>query len=128
MPENKSIINSTLYLIPYIISNSLALFTLPILTRYLSVSDFGIYALLQVFQFLYQNSNFGLTAVFEREFLNIMIKITYQSCFLNSFICNIFLTLFIFITYLFKENISLFLFDSDIYSMLFMVIMCNRIS
>jgi len=61
--------NSFIYLIPVIAGNLLPILTLPIFTRILSPSDYGIWALAQVYAvFANGIANFGLTIGYERNF------------------------------------------------------------
>lgn len=56
-------------MIPVIVGNLLPILTLPLFTRILSVEDYGIFALSQVYAiFVNGISNFGLTIGYERNF------------------------------------------------------------
>ena len=60
------------YSIPFFIRNFLPLISLPIITSYLSITDFGLYALSIVYgTFISGISNLGLFTVFERTFFEI---------------------------------------------------------
>ncbi len=59
---------SVLYLLPSVLSNALPLLALPLLTRALSTTDFGLIALAQVFGTVaFGFANLGLSSAFERN-------------------------------------------------------------
>ncbi|MDA9886143.1 oligosaccharide flippase family protein [Flavobacteriaceae bacterium] len=63
------------YSIPFFIRNFIPLISLPILTAYISVNDFGLLALSIVYgTFLTGISNMGLFTVFERTFFQIKVS------------------------------------------------------
>ena len=67
--KEKQIVNTSLYMIPVIVGNLLPILTLPLFTRILTVEDYGIFALSQVYAiFVNGISNFGLNIGYERNF------------------------------------------------------------
>jgi O-antigen/teichoic acid export membrane protein len=67
--KEKELKNGMFYMLPVIVGNALPILTLPIFTRILSVEEFGIFALSQVYAiFISGISNFGLTIGYERNF------------------------------------------------------------
>jgi O-antigen/teichoic acid export membrane protein len=67
--KEKQIKNSLIYLLPVITSNLLPFLTLPIFTRILTIEDYGVFALSQVYAlFVNGLANFGLTIGYERNF------------------------------------------------------------
>jgi O-antigen/teichoic acid export membrane protein len=58
-----------LYILPFFLGSVLPIITLPIFTRFLSLEDYGVYALLIAFAvFVSGVANFGLTIGYERNF------------------------------------------------------------
>ena len=99
--------NTLLYQIPFILSSGLPIFTLPIFTRYLSLSDYGLISLANIYGILVVGiCNFGLLSSFERNFFkeeDIDKKISLLwTCILTVFSI---LTLAFFSTYLFQKQI-----------------------
>jgi len=67
--KEKQIKNGFIYLLPVIVGNLIPLLTLPIFTRILTPSDYGVWALAQVYAvFLTGIANFGLLISYERNF------------------------------------------------------------
>jgi O-antigen/teichoic acid export membrane protein len=67
--KKNQIINTSLYIVPVVVGNLLPILTLPIFTRILTVEDYGIFALSQVYAiFVNGISNFGLSIGYERNF------------------------------------------------------------
>lgn len=63
--------NGLLYIVPFLVGSVLPIITLPIFTRFLSVEDYGVYALTIVYGvFVSGIANFGLTIGYERNFFN----------------------------------------------------------
>jgi O-antigen/teichoic acid export membrane protein len=63
--------NGLLYIIPFLVGSVLPIITLPVFTRFLTVEDYGIYALTIVYGvFVSGIANFGLTIGYERNFFN----------------------------------------------------------
>lgn len=61
--------NGVFYMLPVVIGNLLPIITLPIFTRILSVYDYGVFGLCQVYAiFVNGVANFGLTTGYERNF------------------------------------------------------------
>lgn len=69
MNKEQQIRNSLIYILPVAVGAAIPLITLPIFTRILTKEDYGILALAQVYAlFVTSLANFGLTAVYERNF------------------------------------------------------------
>ena len=67
--KEQQIRNSIIYILPVAVGSAIPLITLPIFTRILTKEDYGILALAQVYAlFVTSLANFGLTAVYERNF------------------------------------------------------------
>ena len=110
--------NSLIYIASSIVAAAIPLITLPIFTNYLSIEQFGIYGLVQVFSiFLVGMSNFGLTTAYEREFFEYKeLKDKYTLFYsIITFVLSLQLIIGLFV-YLFKTNISIFLIGDANYS------------
>jgi O-antigen/teichoic acid export membrane protein len=110
--------NSLIYIASSIVAAAIPLITLPIFTNYLSIEQFGIYGLVQVFSiFLVGMSNFGLTTAYEREFFEYKeLKDKYTLFYsIITFVLSLQLIIGLFV-YLFKTNISIFLIGNANYS------------
>lgn len=100
--------NLFLYLLPTLVGAIIPIVTLPIITKYISLHEFGIYSLILVYSiFISGIANFGLTAGFEREYFSIndnekRIGLLYTTL-LVVFLTNFF---FIIITIAYRETIS----------------------
>ena len=121
------ILKSTLlYQIPFILSSGLPLLTLPIFTRYLSLSDYGLISLANVYGMLVVGvCNLGLITSFERNFFDVenstkKITLLWTSIITVSSI----LILAFFSTYVFQNQISNLLFITALphYLLLFSLI------
>lgn len=126
MKITKSFKNILWYQIPFIFSSALPLLTLPIFTRYLSLSDFGLISLASIYAILVVGvCNFGLITSFERNFFetgNSTEKITLLwTCVITVFSI---LILAFFLTYVFQKQISNLLFITALppYLLLFSLI------
>tara|TARA_B100001059_G_scaffold178892_1_gene179497 strand:+ start:4086 stop:5519 length:1434 start_codon:yes stop_codon:yes gene_type:complete len=96
------------YQIPFILSSGLPILTLPIFTRYLSLDDYGLISLANIYGILVVGiCNFGLVTAFERNFFEskgTSEKISLLwTCVLSVFS---FLVVVFFLTYLFQKKIS----------------------
>ena len=126
MKITKSLKNILWYQIPFIFSSALPLLTLPIFTRYLSLSEFGLISLTSIYGILVVGvCNFGLITSFERNFFEIgnsTKKITLLwTCVITVFSI---LILAFFFTYVFQKQISNLLFITALppYLLLFSLI------
>ncbi|MBF0119186.1 MAG: oligosaccharide flippase family protein [Desulfobacterales bacterium] len=112
--KEKQIKNSLIYLLPTIVGNLIPILTLPIFTRILTTSDYGIWSLAQVYAiFVTGVANFGLTVGYERNFFEhkepkIVAGLLYSTL-LFVFIGFIVLGFF---TYLLKSKLSLWIIGS----------------
>jgi O-antigen/teichoic acid export membrane protein len=99
---SKQTYNLIWYLIPFVFKSLLPIAVLPLFTHYISVEDFGVYALV-VFYGLFGAgiANFGLSSVFERNFFE------YKSSNRKSLLWNI--ILFVFIIFIVLEVITYYL-------------------
>ena len=94
------------YSIPFFLRNFLPLISLPIVTRYLSIVDFGLYALSIVYgTFVSGIANLGLFTVFERTFFEIDISKRKNLLFTN--IVFVFCVMFLFGLFTWKYNLSI---------------------
>jgi O-antigen/teichoic acid export membrane protein len=106
--KEKQIKNSLIYLSPKIITGFLPMITLPVFTRILSMSDYGMYALAEVYAiFLTGIVNFGLTASYERNFFQYADKRRLSQLLYSTlaFVLATFLAAVVF-TFVFKKPIS----------------------
>lgn len=103
------------YLIPFGFKNFLPLLALPVFTRYISVEEFGLYALIIFYgSFGAALANLGLSSVFERNFFQIN-PIERKQLLLN-ILCFVILCFLLigFLTFLFNSFISQVLFQSTV--------------
>jgi O-antigen/teichoic acid export membrane protein len=69
MPDDGRPREAALYLLPVVVGNLIPFFTLPLFTRALSASDYGLIALAQAFATAAGGlANFGLNTVYDRNF------------------------------------------------------------
>jgi O-antigen/teichoic acid export membrane protein len=95
-------------MVPVIVGNILSILTLPLFTRILSVEDYGVYALAQVYAiFINGVSNFGLTVGYERNFFE-HSEIKKRAGLLYSTLLFVIGTFILFgvLTFLFKNRLS----------------------
>ena len=116
------------YQIPFILSSGLPIFTLPIFTRYLSLTDYGFISLANIYGILVAGvCNLGLLSSFERNFFeseDISKKISLLwTCILTVFSI---LTLVFFSTYLFQKQISNSIFTVNLPSYLLLFSLLNH--
>ena len=121
--KNKELKNTFYYIFSSFFGAFLPLISVPIFTNYLSVEQFGTYALIQVYSiFLVGVCNFGLTTAYEREFFEYDSKIQKSTLFFS-------VTTFVFvllilagtITFILKSNISNFFFEKIDYENLILL-------
>ncbi len=122
--KEKQIKNSLIYISPKIITGFLPIITLPIFTRILSLADYGVYGLAEIYAvFLSGIINFGLTASYERNFFQYSetkksAQLLYSTL---AFILVVFLSA-VAVTYIFRKPIARGLIGSEKYnSLLFWV-------
>jgi O-antigen/teichoic acid export membrane protein len=117
--REKQLKNGLIYLLPVLVGNAIPILTLPIFTRIVSVEEFGVFALSQVYAiFINGISNFGLTTGYERNFFENEKDETQKAGLLYStllFVISTF-TLFATLTFIFKVPLSKFIIGSDKYS------------
>ena len=101
------------YIGQFCIKNLIPLITLPVFTRYISVEDFGLYALAMIYGTILAGiANLGLSSIFERTFFELSPTKRKNLLFtILSFVMLLFLFLFCF-TILFDELISETLFKT----------------
>ena len=98
MSNKNSFKNTFYYLLPVILSSIIPIITLPIFTRKLSPTEYGILTLSQVYAiFMNGISNFGLIAGFERNYFEYK-EITKRTNLLYSIIAFVMIISLIFIT------------------------------
>jgi O-antigen/teichoic acid export membrane protein len=116
--SEKQFKNGLFYILPVIIGAGLPILTLPLFTRALSVEEFGVFALSQVYAvFINGISNFGLTTGYERNFFENDNKF-YKAGLLFSTLLFVLCTFILFasITFIFKDQLSKLIIGSDKYS------------
>ena len=102
------------YILSFVFKNLLPLLILPLLTRYLTVEDFGLYALSLFYGiFCAGVINLGLLGIFERNFfeLNPLDRKNILFTILIFVIMNMFILLLI--TYSYAEKISIHIFQES---------------
>lgn len=118
--KEKQIKNILIYISPKIITGFLPMITLPIFTRILTINDYGVYALAEIYAiFVSGIVNFGLTASYERNFFQYTDKkksaeLLYSTL---AFVLAVFWAAVVF-TYVFKKPIARVLIGSVEYSSL----------
>ena len=124
--KERQIKNSLIYISPKIVTGFLPVITLPIFTRILTINDYGVYALAEIYAiFLSGIVNFGLTASYERNFFQCTDKkksaeLLYSTL---AFVLVVF-SVAVAATYIFKRPIARALIGSAEYgSLLFCVFM-----
>lgn len=106
--------NFVWYLFPFLFKNIVPLLLLPIITRSISVEDFGVYALAVTYSiFCTGLVNLGLLAVFERNFFELS-SYKRESVLFTIFLFVIinFLTVAI-LTWFFSDNIAIKIFQEE---------------
>jgi O-antigen/teichoic acid export membrane protein len=112
--------NAITYLFPKIITGFLPIITLPIFTRILTINDYGVFALAEIYAiFVSGVVNFGLTASYERNFFQYTDKRKSSQLLYSTlaFVLVVFLAAVAF-TYVFKKPIARVLISSVEYSSL----------
>lgn len=99
------------YLIPFTFKYLLPLLTLPIFTRFLSVDDFGLYAL-SVFYGVFGSGfiNLGLITVYERNFFELDLILRKNVLFTTLIFTVLNFLLVVTLTYFFSDIIAKFIF------------------
>lgn len=118
--KEKQIKNILIYIIPKIIIGIVPVITLPIFTRILTLKDYGVYALAEIYAILLSGIvNFGLTTSYERNFFQYDDKIRSSKLLYSTlvFVLSGFVIATVF-TYFFKKPIARVLIGSDEYSSL----------
>jgi len=118
--KEKQIKNSLIYISPKIITGFLPIITLPIFTRILTINDYGVFALAEIYAiFVSGIVNFGLTVSYERNFFQYTDKKKSAELFYSTlaFVLAVFLAAVAF-TYVFKKPIARVLIGSVEYSSL----------
>ena len=121
--KNKELKNTFYYIFSSFFGAFLPLISVPIFTNYLSVEQFGTYALIQVYSiFLVGVCNFGLTTAYEREFFEYDSKIQKSTLFFSVTTFVFFLLILAgIITFILKSNISNFFFEKIDYENLILL-------
>ena len=99
------------YLIPFIFKYLLPLLTLPIFTRFLSVDDFGLYAL-ALFYGVFGSGviNLGLITVYERNFFELDLILRKNVLFTTLIFTVLNFLILVSLTYFFSDTIAKFIF------------------
>ena len=114
--KSQQIHNLIIYIIPTGLRSLLPFITIPIFTRILTPEDYGSLGLAMIYAiFMSGLANFGVSLAFERNYFQYQdnsqkLSQLFYSCLV--FVIVNFVFLFI-LTYLFKDNISLFLTGSE---------------
>jgi O-antigen/teichoic acid export membrane protein len=115
LDKSQQVRNTLYYLLP-VSSSLLTLISIPIFTRILTPADYGVLALAMIYASILNGiANFGMTTVFERNYFQYRDNsIGLSQLFYSSilFVVFNFLTL-VFITYIFRVDISEFLTGSN---------------
>lgn len=125
--KEQQVKNSFIYLIPVIISCLIPLLTLPVFTRILTKEDFGVLALAQVYAvFVSGLANFGLITSYERNFFQYRDKKKVSELLYSTliFVITAF-SVFGFLTYLFKPQISRLIIGTSQHSSLLFWAFCS---
>ena len=107
--KEQQIKNSFIYILPVIISNLLPFFTLPIFTRILTIENYGVLALAQVYAtFMNGLTNFGMTVSYDRNYFQYRDNHLGSAKLLYSTLLFVILNFFLLagLTYLFKGTLS----------------------
>jgi len=118
--REKQIKNTVIYVVPKIITGFLPIVTLPIFTRILTVTDYGVFALAEIYGiFVSGVVNFGLTTSYERNFFQYIDKKKSAELFYSTlfFVLINFLAASV-VTFIFKNSIALALVGSIEYGRL----------
>ncbi|NBU81562.1 MAG: hypothetical protein EBS55_07940 [Flavobacteriaceae bacterium] len=113
--------NSILFIVPFLVGSVLPIITLPIFTRFLTVEDYGIYALTIVYGvFVSGIANFGLTIGYERNFFIFLGDKQKTAALLFSTLLFVICSTIILglLTFLFKEELAKLIIGSDKYGTL----------
>ncbi len=118
--QQKQIKNTAIYMLPVIFGNLLPLITLPVFTRILTVEDYGVWGLAQVYAtFINGVANFGLTTGYERNFFENKDTKNRVGLLFSTllFVITTFI-IFGFITYFFRSQLSNWIIGSSDYSII----------
>ena len=120
--------NLLIYTLPLVIRNLFPFITIPIFTRILTPADYGALALAIIYAiFMAGLSNFGMTLAFERNYFQYKTDESKLSQLLFTIIAFVFSNFLIlaFITFIFKDNISFLLTNSNNYGSLIFWTFCS---
>lgn len=126
LSKEKQIRNGLIYFIPIIVSNLLPLITLPFFTRVLSIEDYGVLALTQVYSiFVTGIANMGLIIGYERNFFQYNDPRT-KSQLLYSVLLFVCIGLIVLgcITFFIKDLLSVWIIGVEGHGNLFMLSFC----
>ena len=109
--------NASFYLFTTFIGGVFPLIALPVFTSYISIDDFGVFSIAQVYSFFICGiANFGLTIIFEREFFEYSNKKQLSKLFYSIIVfVSTMLLFFGIMTLILKEILSIFFFKSESY-------------
>lgn len=116
--KERQIKNTLIYIVPNLVAGILPVVTLPIFTRVLTVSDYGMYALAGIYAIVLSGIvNFGLTTSYERNFFQYKDKSKSSELLYSTlaFVMITFLTTVLF-TYIFRKPIAKVFIGSTNYS------------
>lgn len=125
--KEKQIKDTFIYLLPASFNNLIPLLTMPIFTRILTMEDFGVLALSQIYAvFVSGVANLGLTVGYDRNFFQCKdekrtAELLYSSLL---FVITVF-TIFALLTYFFKSPLSRLILGSTEYSNILFWVFCS---
>ena len=123
---NESIKSVSLYLLQIFVSGVLMLLLMPIISRYLSPNDLGIFVLAQVYTSVAVGiANLGMLVGYERNFFAVEKSVNDSARLISSaviFVSINLLALF-FLVYLFQSEISRLIFATEIHSNLLVMVL-----
>ena len=112
LDKKKQVANTFIYILPLVPSNLLPIISIPIFTRILSPEDYGFFALAIFYgSVICGLANFGMNLAFERNYFqyrDIPVKLAQLLYSSLTFVIANFVVI-VLITYLFKDDISIFL-------------------
>lgn len=126
--KEKQIKNALIYTVPKVITGFLPVITLPIFTRILTINDYGVFALAEIYAiFISGVVNFGLTASYERNFFQYTDKEKSAELLYSTlvFVLTVF-SVAVAVTYVFKAPIARILIGSAEHSNLLFWVFLSR--
>ena len=125
--KEQQIKNSLIYLLPVGVSSLLPLLTLPIFTRILTVEEYGVLALAQIYAIVVTGvANFGMTVSFDRNYFQHRESRLETAQLLYSIVCFVCINFIflMFITYLYGGTIARHLVGTAEYKSFLFLVCC----